>query len=115
MKTKLIVTSIVVALAVTFFSFKTGEKEGANVALVMAVYGKGDQNKGYMIMYGDGTSEMIPFEIKYGSSENALETAQVTAKVMNLLHDKNYRFVGNGATPNSYAANSYNYMIFEKK
>lgn len=115
MKKKLILTSLVVALAAGFYSFKSiGEKESNSVALVMSFDGKGDDD-GYMILYGDGSSETVSFKIKYNSPENAMETAMVTSKMMNAMHEKGYRFAGTHITPNSYNTVNFTYMIFEKK
>jgi|GEM_PF-6804230 len=112
-KTKLIMTSLILVLAVTFYSFKAlGEKESSGIALVMTFYSK--DASGYTVFYGDGTTENIPFKIKYNSGENALETAAISAKIMNVLHDKGYRYTGAYSTPNS-GVNAYPFMIFEKK
>lgn len=111
MKTKLIITSAaVIALAATFFSFKTGEKDSSSIALVNTVVGKSD-NEGFLIVYGDGSFELKNFNFKAGS-DNALESVSKMSVIMNELHAKGYHYVG-PASHTAYMVTGY--LVFEKK
>jgi hypothetical protein len=117
MKTKLLITSSIILVGVAFFSFThSGDGVSSHIAIVMSVTSKEENNEGYLIQYGDGTTELVPFEIgKFNSSQSALQCAGVGAKVMNKLFEKGYHFIGTANSANSAGAYTYPFMIFEKK
>lgn len=113
MKTKIITMLGLLILTVGFYSFKTnGEKESTNIALISSAFGKNAE--GFLIQFGDGTNELVPFEFK-NRVENWVEGVSAMAQVMNKMHEKGYRYKGMG----SHIADDMNrpvmnYLVFEK-
>ena len=117
MRSKILVTLLIVAVAIGLYSFGySGEGSSSHTAVVMAVSSKEPANEGYLIQFGDGSTELVAFEIgKYTSSQDALHGAGVAAKGMNKLYEKGYHYVGTANSPNSAGALTYPFMMFEKK
>lgn len=115
MKKKLFIGIAAIATTCLFFSFKQGEKEGTNTAIVTPVDGKGD-NSGFLIMYGDGSMEIKKFDFKSGS-ENMIQGEATLAVVMNELYQKGYRYAGSGGYTHKAGGFVFplTFMVFEKK
>ncbi|MES2679188.1 MAG: hypothetical protein V4635_04850 [Bacteroidota bacterium] len=105
MKAKTITLCAVIISAIGLFSFKAlNEKESSNVATMSLVSGKAGE--GFLVAYGDGSNEIIPFKWKLTLESYAEQQLKAT-QIANELHEKGYRFVGTGGASN--------FMIFEKK
>jgi hypothetical protein len=114
MKTKFLITITLITFAVLFYSFTSSNTgEGVSTAIVQSTFGK---NEGFSIIYGDGTSELIPFKFK-SNTENKMESSVKMAGIINQLKNKGFKYVGlaghsNFECPDASCYSSY--MLFEK-
>jgi hypothetical protein len=106
MKIKLLVilTSLVVFAGLV--SFKVGVNDPSTAATVTMVSGKGE-SEGFLISYGDGTTEIKPFKWKLTPGDMPNQQVGAT-QLIHYLNSKGYHYSGMATTWGSF-------MVFEKK
>ncbi len=104
MNAKLVLFASAVLILIALYSFKNSSSDpDTQIAILGYHLGKSNDDN-FIITYGDGSMEKVPFTFRPTSKESYLEKQQKLTAIMNQLRKKGFRLVSSDAY----------YHIFEK-